>query len=306
MSKLIDYLYALLEKNQCQAKIVSTKNLSLLIDEIQEFHVTGFIEENFFKERLSWVKKSLLKNLQNAKSTVVVAVPRPQTKAIFNHKGVKKELIIPPTYSGYEQIREKVEKLIENILQKYNYSTKRAIFPLKTLAVRSGLAEYGKNNICYVPKMGSFLQLVAVYTNLPNNEPLQKPKMMKLCNKCNLCQKACPTDAISEKRFLLQAEKCLTYHNEKKGIIPFPDWIEKKWHNCVVGCMYCQKVCPVNKNFNHWIGNEEHFSEKETITLLNEPTINDLSPNTQEKLTRLNLADYLDSLSRNLSVFFNQ
>jgi hypothetical protein len=70
--------------------------------------------------------------------------------------------------------------------------------------------------------------------------------------------------------------------------------------------MYCQKVCPANKNFIKWIGLEEHFSENETITLLSKPTTDDLSPNTIIKLKKLNLADYLDSLPRNLNFFFNQ
>ena len=168
MSKIAKDLYALLEKNKYKARIVSTKNLSLLIKEIEEFYTSGLIEDTFFKERLSWIKKNLLENMSNANSVIVVAVPRPQTRATFLWKGVSLSLIIPPTYSGYEQIREKVESLIGTTIKENKYSAKRAIFPLKTLAVRSGLAKYGKNNICYVPEMGSFFQLVAVYSNMPS------------------------------------------------------------------------------------------------------------------------------------------
>jgi epoxyqueuosine reductase len=38
-----------------------------------------------------------------------------------------------------------------------------SLLPLKSLAVRSGLAAYGRNNVCYVPGMGSFLELVGLY-----------------------------------------------------------------------------------------------------------------------------------------------
>ena len=306
MNKIAFDLSVLLEKNQYKSKIVSSKNLSLLIKKIQDYYYNGFIEENFFKERLSWIKKDLLENHQDAKSIIIVAVPRPQTTATFIFKGSPKTLIIPPTYSGYEQIEEKIESLIKTTLEKQNYSIKKAVIPLKILATRSGLAEYGKNNICYVSGMGSFLQLVAFYSNLPREEPLQKPKMMGICTACNLCQKVCPTKAISSKRFLLYAERCLTYHNEKKGEIPFPDWIEKKWHNCIVGCMYCQKICHENQKFRNWFGLGEIFSEKETIALLAKSDVNDLESSTLDKLKRLNLADYIDSLSRNLNVFFSQ
>lgn len=306
MNKITFDLSVLLEKNLYKSKIISTKNLSFIIKTIQDYYCQGFIEENFFKERLSWIKKDLLENHKDAKSVIIVAVPRPQTRATFIFKGLSKTLIVPPTYSGYEQIREKVEKLIKTTLEKQNYSIKRAVFPLKILATRSGLAEYGRNNICYVPGMGSFLQLVAVYSNLPSEQPLQKPKIMKICHTCDLCQKACPTKAISTTRFLLHAERCLTYYNEKKGEIPFPDWIEKKWHNCIIGCMFCQKVCPANLKFRNWFGTEECFSEKETIALLSNSVAKDLAPSTIEKLKKLNLADYIGSLSRNLKVFFSQ
>ncbi|MCW3997568.1 MAG: hypothetical protein NWF10_03245 [Candidatus Bathyarchaeota archaeon] len=306
MSKLTENLYAQLEKINCKAKIISTDNLSLLIKEIQEFHNTGLLEDNFFKERLSWINLNLIENLQTAKSAIVVAVPRPQTKATFKWKKEACSLIIPPTYTDYEQTREKIENLLNKLLKEQNYSIKRAIFPLKIFAVRSGLGEYGKNNICYIPGMGSFLQLVAVYSSMPCKDTLQEPKMMEACKTCDLCHMACPTKAISKDRFLLYAERCLTYHNEKKGEVPFPKWIEKTWHNSVVGCMFCQKICPVNTKFINWIGIEEVFSEIETTALLNNPSINDLSFSTIEKLKKLNLEDFLDSLSRNLSVFFNK
>jgi len=304
MSKIIEDLYAHLNKSNYRTKIVSTNNLFSLINEIQQYHQKGIIENSFFKERLSWLSSSLLKNISAEKSVIITAVPRPQSKANFNWKGNCKSIVIPPTYTGYEQTRKQVENQIKKVLKEKNYSATRALLPLKALAVRSGLGTYGKNNICYVPGMGSFHQLVAVYSNILTKEKLQKPKMMTACEKCDICEKVCPTNAISHNRFVLKAERCLTYHNEKKGVVPFPSWIEQTWHNCVVGCMHCQKVCPVNTNFSNWFGIEENFSEKETKQLLNHPTKNKLSSTTIEKLAKLNLADYLDSLSRNLNVFF--
>ena len=176
--------------------------------------------------------------------------------------------------------------------------------PLKILAVRSGLAKYGRNNICYVTGMGSFLQLVTFFSEIPCSETLERSKIMELCKSCDLCQRACPTHAISKKRFLLFAEKCITFHNERDGSYAFPDWIERKWHNSIIGCMHCQTVCPANKNLKKKIGIEEYFSEEETKALLNNPKKGDLSNSTLEKLKRLNLADYLSSISRNLEVFF--
>lgn len=304
MSKVVKDLFSKLEKMNCKAKIVSTNHLSMIIREIQKLNNYGLIEDNFFKDRLNWVNTSLIENQNDVKSIIVVAVPRPQTQAIFNWKGKKHSIIIPPTYTDYEQTRDKIEDTLTKILKQEKYVTTRAIFPLKILGVQSGLGEYGKNNICYVVGMGSFHQLVAMYSDLPSKESLKEPKMMNICNKCNLCQNACPTKAIPKNRFLLQAERCLTYHNEKKGSIPFPGWIKKSWHNCIIGCMHCQKICPVNRNFINWIGIKEIFSESETRTILDESSIENLSSKTLKKLEKLNLADYLDSITRNLKAFF--
>lgn len=105
--------------------------------------------------------------------------------------------------------------------------------------MRSGLAEYGKNNICYVSGMGSFLQIVAAYSDLPCSEDgWREPVMMKSCDGCDLCRRVCPTGAIPSDRFLLRGERCIVYHNEKRGDVPFPDWMAASWHNCLIGCMH--------------------------------------------------------------------
>jgi epoxyqueuosine reductase len=134
----------------------------------------------------------------------------------------------------------------------------------------------------------------------------QEATMMKNCEECELCRRACPTGAISSDRFLLRAERCIVYHNEKKGDVLFPSWMATSWHNCIVGCMHCQRVCPQNKEIIKWTGDEEEFSEEETTLLLEGAPHDKLPAKTLRKLEHLSLVDYLDSLPRNLGIFFNR
>jgi epoxyqueuosine reductase len=163
------------------------------------------------------------------------------------------------------------------------------------------LAEYGRNNIAYVEGMGSFMRLTAVYSDMPcESDSWQEPKTMSHCRDCNLCRKACPTGAISSERFLLHAEKCLTYHNEREAEIPFPVWIKPEWHNCIVGCIRCQAACPENKPFLNIVGETAEFTEEETRLLLKAVPTERLPKSTTAKMKLLSLTDYYKELPRNL------
>jgi len=237
----------------------------------------------------------------------VVAVPRPQTRAIFTWNGQRRPLVLPPTYTAYGRITEQVERLLAEKLGEKGYRSARTELPLKLLAVRSGLGQYGRNNLCYVSGMGSFLQLVAVYSDMPcEKDSWQEATIMQVCEKCELCRRACPTGAIPSDRFLLRAERCISYHNEKKGDIPFPEWMDASWHNCIEGCMHCQRACPLDRQFMNWIGEEEEFSEEETALLLHGASPDQLSEETTKKLTQLSILDDLGILPRNLGVFFEK
>jgi epoxyqueuosine reductase len=129
---------------------------------------------------------------------------------------------------------------------------------------------------------------------------------MKRCDECSLCRQACPTGAISTDRFLLRAERCITYHNEKKGDIHFPSWMDPSWHNSVIGCSRCQAVCPQNRECIKRFGVQEEFSEEETAMLLKGVSSERLSEKTLDKLDRVGLTEELGILPRNLRVFFKK
>jgi epoxyqueuosine reductase len=213
MDRFVDELFADLRKSGYQARIVSIDHLALLQREIDDFRNHCLFDNEFFQERLAWFRFRAPENLPRAQSVIVVAVPRPQTRAIFTLSGHRRPLIIPPTYTAYDGIREQVENLMAKILSRKGYTLARTALPLKLLAVRSGLGQYGRNNICYVSGMGSFLQLVAIYSDMPCEEDSwQETTMMETCEECELCRRACPTGAISSDRFLLRAERCIVYH----------------------------------------------------------------------------------------------
>jgi epoxyqueuosine reductase len=296
-------IFAKLLAKGFRIRVVSTSHLPELQAEMENRQTQGELDAEFSKTYLSRFKFTLPDELTNANSLIVVAMPRPPTKATFARNGKKQSFILPPTYTAYDEKRIEVEDLVANAVGGEGYKVATPYLPLKLLATRSGLAQYGRNNITYVDGMGSFQRLTAVYSDMPCLEDeWQQTKMMKRCENCDLCRKACPTGAISSDRFLLRAEKCITYHNEKKGSIPFPDWIKPSWHNCIIGCLTCQRACPENKPFLSQIGEMAEFSEEETRLLLKGTSKEQLSDATIKKMKLLSLTDYFEELPRNLSV----
>jgi len=219
-----------------------------------------------------------------------VAIPKPQTRLIFTWNGRRRPLILPPTYAGYNDTTKQVEKLLAKIPCENGYKSAETALPLNLLAARTGLVQYGRNNICYFSRLGSFFQLVAMYSDMPCEEDSwQEARLMISDEECELCRHACPTGAISSDRFLPRAERCVAYHNEKKGDVSFPEWMEVYWHSCVMICRRCQRVCPQNKEVIPLVEEEEVFSEEETALLLKDIPFDKLPRATLRKLEHLSL-----------------
>lgn len=304
ISQITKQVYSRLEQKGYRGKIVPIQHLADLKEEFEHHHNQGVFDEALYQAYLAGFEFGIPEHFPDAKSLVITSAPQPQQKVNFNFKGRPYHLTVPPTYS--HKTDEIVENILSDILKPKGFNLFPAVLPVKLLAVHSGLSKYGKNNITYIEGMGSFYRLKAFLSDLPTAEDnwfgLQ---MMEQCNKCSACANKCPTGAIIPHRFLIQAEKCLTFHNERPD--EFSDWIELCWHNCLIGCMYCQLACPVNKRFFRWFEEgQESFTEKETELILKGTSPNQFPQATVEKLKRVCLFDQLDVMLRNLDVLIEQ
>jgi epoxyqueuosine reductase len=292
-----------LEKRRYKGRIVSVQHLTALQEEIDTQHRQGKLDEEVRKD-LPPFEFQLPVTLPNSKALIVVAVPQPQIQVVFNRNGKTFPFIIPPTY--FHHPNQEIETLLTGILAPRGYCIAGSLLPLKLLAMRCGLGGYGRNNICYIPEMGSFHRLMAFYSDLPCEvNHWQEAKIAEDCRDCDICRQSCPTSAISSKRFLLHAERCLTFHNEKPGEVPFPAWIKPSWHNSLVGCMTCQLVCPQNRDFIKWVEPWVEFSEEETAILLTKTPLDRLPVTLVKKLEQFDLTYIFDVFPRNLSVLLN-
>lgn len=303
LEDLTKSLYVQMEKKGYQGKIVSIEHVGELRENIEEKYRRGLLSEEIYREVLTWVNFRIPEISPRAESIIVVAVPQPQVRLTFNWKGNSLHCLVPPSYSHATD--DQVKNLLEPRLKSMRYQLIKADLPWKLLAVHSGLAQYGRNNISYVEGMGSFYRLAAFYSDLPCWEDnWEELLMMERCEKCTACQKTCPTGAISSDRFLLRAERCITFHNEGQG--EFPLWLEPSWHHCIVGCLYCQKICPVDKDFLDKIEKGPTFSHQETDAILNGRPGLKVPQETIAKLEELSLMEYSDILGRNLSVLIHK
>jgi epoxyqueuosine reductase len=231
------------------------------------------------------------------RSIILIAVPQPITLLLFRFDGIDRQFCIPPGYDA--SVDPVIETDLKAILKSGKFQIERASLPLKQVAIRSGMAEYGRNNMCYIPGKGSYFRLVTFYSDLPCHDESRRPaSLMERCSTCRECISACPTGAIDENSFRFYSELCIAFHNEHAG--SFPGFIKPSYHNCLFGCLKCQNACPENKNKPVRFEIKEEFSEYETILIMNHKPLNTAPFSMQRKLERLNIISYYPILSRNL------
>jgi epoxyqueuosine reductase len=286
-----------LRRQDLRGKIVSITHVRELQQEIDTLHKKDLLDKELYDAYLASFEFECQQKVANARSLIIVSVPQPQVRVMFDREDQSFPVIIPPTYSLSTD--QQAADLLEAYFEPRGYKLQKVRLPEKLLAVRSGLAQYGKNNITYVAGMGSFHRPVVFVSDAPCAEDSwREPSVLDICEDCNACAKACPTDAIGSDRFQLHAERCLTFHNERRN--DFPEWLSPSWHNSLVGCMICQKVCPANKEFVKWIEAGTTFSIAETDLILNGASEQRLPRETIEKLKKHGIMEYSNVLPRNL------
>ena len=235
-----------------------------------------------------------------AKSLLVVAIPSPVSVVRFDAGNGPAEATIPPTYV-YGRDEGRALSLLRNAAGEARVEP--ALGPRKVLAARSGLARYGRNNLCYVEGMGSAARLAAFYCSLPlgtGRDSWGEPRVMDRCSTCGACVRSCPAGCFREGRFIVGADRCLTFANESaeddmKGI-------PRSWNNALVGCLRCQTVCPENAGRMRPVDSGASFSRDETAAIRDARNLESLDPEIRRKLERLNMDEYLDVLWRNLGL----
>jgi len=83
-----------------------------------------------------------------------------------------------------------------------------------------------------------------------------------------------------------------------------PRWIDSSWHNCLVGCLHCQRVCPENREVWPRVKEGTEFSQEETALLMEGLPFDQLPGATAEKLELLDLDAFVEIFPRNLSGLF--
>jgi epoxyqueuosine reductase len=290
-----------------RARIVSIQRLRDLKHEIETRFGDGSLAREYTEEYSTMFDFGLPENLPEARSLIVVAIKQPQVRFVFTWNDTRMQFMVPPTYVRGPGTDSQAENKLADILSPEGYRLTQARVPEKLLAVRSGLAEYGRNNITYVSGLGSFHRLAAFYSDLPCDEDTwQDAKLMAMCEKCEACRKSCPSGAIPPDRFLLRAERCIVFHNEHPNEIPFPSWLDPAWHNCIVGCMLCQKPCPEDRDCLGWVEDGAEFSADETRLLMEGGPPEAYPPDLVEKLNSSDLVYLLNLFPRNLKVLLDK
>lgn len=145
-------------------------------------------------------------------------------------------------------VKRKGKELLYRMQEKYG-SVEGRVFvdsaPVleRQWAERAGQGWLGKNTLLLRRDQGSYFFLCELIVDLAF-EP--DPPVKDFCGTCRRCIDACPTDAIADDGYLLDASRCISYLTiELKSAIPasFGESLEG-W---AFGCDICQEVCPWNR-----------------------------------------------------------
>ena len=260
----------------------------------------GEVTESLLAEYAGSLTFSCPAEVGEPRALMVVASPSPAVKVRFHLENGPFEALIPPTYIASDAL-ERALGAMRSVLDPGGYHVGRARLPVKLLAVRTGLAQYGRNNVAYVKNLGSFVRLDAFCTDAPLQVEDYKSKgswRLSSCPPCRNCHHVCPTGGIPYDGTVIDAERCLTYINEHEG--DWPEGLDPRGHNCLVGCLLCQERCPVDRVYLRIPKVVAEFDREETDWILRDLPAEQLPAGVRTKLAALDMEEYSTVLGRNL------
>jgi epoxyqueuosine reductase len=283
-------------------RAVPVHHLPELKVDLDELAKTQTINDSLYQELMGFYRFEAPEGMVTVLS---VATPVPITRLSFSIDGKKHNTILPPTYAEYSRVNPQIEERLNVLLGRHSYTASWFKWlPQKMLAARSGLAEYGRNNVCYTETAGSFVMLSAFVTDMPcQDDTWRQARRMDSCADCTICLERCPTGAIATGRQVIDASRCLTNLNESH-VDAFPQWLDGTAHHCIVGCMRCQAACPKNAALLNNLSEPIDFDDGETALLLENREYDSLPQALQEKLVSVGLKVYYPVLPRNLKALF--
>ena len=269
--------------------------------------------EHLFADYQDYWRFQTTQGMQEPRTFVIVAWPSLPAKVRFVLDEGPLEAVVPPTYISSAE-RSRCLDVLGAVFRPRGYAVDWARVPVKLLAAHSGLVRYGRNNIAYVPGLGSYVRLGALCTDADLcvhglreasgacAETVEREStrvFMDACERCRACSNACPTGCIPQEGTVIDAAHCITQANENEG--GWPDWVPARSHNSLVGCMCCQEACPLNRaHLGREVEVVAEFDRDETDSILGGLSAEQLPEALLSKLVTLDLEDYLPVLGRNL------
>ena len=214
---------------------------------LREWLARGYAGEMAYLERRVEERVDPRRLLEGARSVVAVGLvydpgdacePKPGTGEVARYAGGEDYHTV--LRERLRALEAGLEALAARPLRMRSYVDTGPVAE-RVFAAYAGLGWIGKNTCLIHPRLGSYVFLAVLVTDLELAPDAREPDH---CGSCRACLDACPTDAFAAP-YVLDATRCISYTTiEARG--PIAPELREAHGDRLFGCDICQEVCPWN------------------------------------------------------------